>query len=115
MERVRHPCLWSLLDGVWNGHRMLPEGWVSYTRSPAPADLRRRYGAHFWLAVPDEYRGKGELPQDVFHAAGHEAQFVTVVPSRDAVIVRLGLTRYADAWDHVGVRARRAGGTRRNG
>ena len=26
---------------------------------------------------------------------------MTVVPSRHAVIVRLGLTRYADAWDHV--------------
>jgi len=40
------------------------------------------------------------LPRDVFHAAGHDAQFVTIVPSRDAVIVRLGRTRYPDAWDH---------------
>jgi CubicO group peptidase (beta-lactamase class C family) len=91
-----------LQDGVWDGRRILPEGWVAYTRSPAPSDSRRHYGAHFWLAVPDEYRGKDEgLPEDAFHAAGHEAQFVTVVPSRHAVIVRLGLTRYADAWDHV--------------
>ena len=49
-----------LQDGVWDGHRVLPEGWVAYTRSAAPADSRRHYGAHFWLAVPDEYRGKNE-------------------------------------------------------
>lgn len=91
-----------LQDGVWDGQRILPEGWVEYTRSPAPSDPRKHYGAHFWLVVPDEYRGSGgSLPDDVFHAAGHEAQFVTIVPSRDAVIVRLGLTRYADAWDQV--------------
>ena len=91
-----------LQDGVWDGQRILPEGWVAYTRSPAPADPRRRYGAHFWLDVPDEYRGTDRsLPNDAFHAAGHEAQFVTVVPSCETVIVRLGLTRYADAWDHA--------------
>jgi CubicO group peptidase (beta-lactamase class C family) len=91
-----------LQDGVWDGQRILPEGWVTYTRSPAPADPRRRYGAHFWLDVPDEYRATdGSLPNDAFHAVGHEGQFVTVVPSCETVIVRLGLTRYADAWDHA--------------
>jgi CubicO group peptidase (beta-lactamase class C family) len=91
-----------LQDGVWDGERILPEGWVAYTRSPAPADPRRHYGAHFWLDVPDEYRTTdGSLPNDAFHAVGHEGQFVTVVPSCETVIVRLGLTRYADAWDHA--------------
>jgi CubicO group peptidase (beta-lactamase class C family) len=90
-----------LQDGVWNGERILPEGWVQYTRSPAPADPRRHYGAHFWLDVPDEYRGAApSLTPDAFHAAGHEAQFVTIVPSQQVVIVRLGRTRYPDAWDH---------------
>ncbi len=90
-----------LQDGVWRGERILPEGWVAYSRSPAPADPVKRYGAHYWLRVPTEYCVSGTpLPPDLFHAAGHEAQFVTVVPSRDAVIVRLGRTRYPDAWDH---------------
>jgi CubicO group peptidase (beta-lactamase class C family) len=90
-----------LQDGVWRGERILPEGWVAYSRSPAPADPVKRYGAHFWLRVPIEYCASGTaLPPDLFHAAGHEAQFVTVVPSRDAVIVRLGRTRYPDAWNH---------------
>ena len=87
-------------DGVWNGERILPEGWVKYTMSPAPADPRKSYGAHFWLEVPDGYRGAdARLPADAFHAAGHEGQFVTIVPSREAVIVRLGRTRYQTAWD----------------
>jgi CubicO group peptidase (beta-lactamase class C family) len=91
-----------LQDGVWNGERILPEGWVDYTRTPAPADASRRYGAHFWLDVPDGYRRTGAtLPRDAFHAAGHQGQFVTVVPSRDAVVVRLGGTRHRDAWDQT--------------
>jgi CubicO group peptidase (beta-lactamase class C family) len=89
-----------LQDGVWGDERILPEGWVSYSRSPAPADPAKRYGAHFWLRVPEDYCGNGgPLPQDAFHAAGHQGQFVTIVPSRDAVIVRLGRTRAAKAWD----------------
>lgn len=90
-----------LQDGVWNGERILPEGWVAYTTSPAPADDQGRYGAHFWLRVPDEYAGTDpHLPAQTFHAAGHEAQFVTIVPSHELVVVRLGHTRYPEAWDH---------------
>jgi CubicO group peptidase (beta-lactamase class C family) len=91
-----------LQGGVWNGVRILPEGWVEYTRTPAPADASRRYGAHVWLDVPDGYRASGDpLPPDAFHAAGHQGQFVTIVPSRDVVIVRLGGTRHHDAWDQT--------------
>ena len=88
-------------DGLWRGERILPEGWVAYSRTPAPAAPNGQYGAHFWLQVPDGYRGNAPpLPADAFHAAGHEGQFVTMVPSRRAVIVRLGLTRHAGAWAH---------------
>jgi CubicO group peptidase (beta-lactamase class C family) len=91
-----------LHDGVWNGTRILPEGWVRYTTTPAPADPAGRYGAHFWLQVPDDYSGSdARLPVPAFHAAGHEGQFVTIVPSRAAVIVRLGRTRHPEAWDHA--------------
>lgn len=90
-----------LYDGMWGAERVLPEEWVAYSRTPAPADSTKHYGAHFWLAVPDEYCSSGSLlPADAFHAAGHEGQFVTIIPSRELVIVRLGRTRYAEAWDH---------------
>jgi CubicO group peptidase (beta-lactamase class C family) len=88
-------------DGVWEGERVLPDGWVAYTRTPAPADPLKRYGAHVWLKVADEYSGDAVLPADAFHAIGHAGQFMTMVPSANLVIARLGLTRYADAWDHT--------------
>lgn len=92
-----------LYDGVWSGQRVLPEGWVAYTRSPAPNVPDPQYGAHVWLQVPKEYRcgstGRS-LPADTFHAIGHEGQFVTIIPSRELVLVRLGFTRYPCAWDH---------------
>lgn len=91
-----------LQDGVWNGQRILPEGWVAYTTTPAPADPNRSYGAHFALEVPRQYAGaNAALPAQTFHAVGHEGQFVTIVPARDTVIVRLGRTRYASTWDHA--------------
>jgi CubicO group peptidase (beta-lactamase class C family) len=88
-------------DGMWDGQRILPEGWVVYTRSPAPADPLKRYGAHVWLRVADEYSGDAVLPADAFHAIGHAGQFVTMIPSASLVVVRMGLTRYPDAWDHT--------------
>jgi len=91
-----------LRDGVWSGQRILPEGWVAYTRTPAPNAPDQQYGAHFWLRIPKGHRCGNEsrpLPADAFHAIGHEGQFITIIPSRDLVLVRLGLTRYPCAWD----------------
>jgi hypothetical protein len=90
-------------DGMWEGARILPQGWVAYSRRSAPAAPGRLYGAHFWLTIADAYRRGSptfELPADAFHAVGHEGQFVTIIPSRRLVVVRLGLTRSAGAWAH---------------
>lgn len=84
-----------LRNGVWEGERLLPEGWVDFARAPGPASNTNVYGAGWWI-IP----GKGPLshrqnadsePRDAFHAGGHEGQTIWVVPSRDLVIVRLGL------------------------
>jgi CubicO group peptidase (beta-lactamase class C family) len=69
-----------LRDGVWEGRRILPPGWVDHGRRETPAS-RGEYGAHWWLALD----GSG-----VFNASGYRGQYIAVDPRRDVVAVRLG-------------------------
>jgi CubicO group peptidase (beta-lactamase class C family) len=65
-----------------------------------------RYGAHVWLKLPDSPQlGEPPTPEDAYYMLGYDEQVVAVVPSRDLVIVRLGLTREGGAWDHTRVLA----------
>ncbi len=84
-----------LRDGVWDGQRILPEGWVDFARAPGPAANTNVYGAGWWIIPatgPLTHRQNADSdPRDAFHAGGHEGQTIWVVPSRDLVIVRLGL------------------------
>lgn len=83
-----------LNDGVWQGERILPEGWVKYSVTPTPHTLPdEAYGAHFWLNSPSPNRRLSFLPDDAFMALGHECQAVIMIPSRKALVVRLGLSR----------------------
>lgn len=86
-------------DGMWDRARVLPAGWVAFVSTPAPAAPRGEYGAHWWLALDTPSGSDARLPPDAFHASGHGGQFVTVVPSRRVVVVRLGLTLAKGAWD----------------
>jgi CubicO group peptidase (beta-lactamase class C family) len=81
--------LLHLWDGVWKptGERVLPEGWVDFVRTPAPADAEQGYGGQFWLNAG---RRHPNIPRDAFWPAGAWGQVVIIIPSRDAVIVRLG-------------------------
>ncbi|KIG12832.1 Beta-lactamase class C [Enhygromyxa salina] len=92
-----------LNDGVWAGRQLLPTGWVEYTRTPAPAAARGEYGALVQTNVgapgQPEDRRLPSLPTDAFEMVGYEGQSVLIVPSRRAVIVRLGLTRAPATWD----------------
>lgn len=86
-------------DGVWDGGRILPEGWVAHARTPTPGAGKRQYGAHWWQPSTTE-RAKAvsrgvPLPEDTFHASGFEGQKIVVMPSRKVVIVRLGLKYFA--------------------
>jgi len=78
-----------LQDGMWNGERILPEGFtkfVSTVAEPWAADGRPIYGGLFWI------NGNGDfsIPKEAFMMQGAGGQFVTIIPSRDLVIVRLG-------------------------
>jgi CubicO group peptidase (beta-lactamase class C family) len=73
-------------DGVWLGERLLPEGFVKFVSSPAPAWRDSTYGGMVWVNA----RGTWKLPRDAFAFRGAGGQETYVVPSRDLVIVRLG-------------------------
>ena len=93
-----------LQDGVWEGQRLLPEDWVVYSRGPARTLPDRSYGAHLWLRCPSRKDlGVPPMPEDAYYFLGHDEQIVAIVPSRDLVIVRLGLTQ---ARRRLGPRAR---------
>lgn len=88
-----------LHDGVWEGERILPEGWVAYTKTPAEATWKREnggYGAHFWLNASNDPEKIGlrwpGVPDDAYFCSGHEGQKVVIIPSRNLVVVRLGMT-----------------------
>jgi len=82
-----------LRDGVWNGERLLPEGWVDYTKTPAKTS-DGRYGAHFWTNAGSKYYK--DAPLDMYSANGYEGQRVFIIPSKDLVIVRMGLSENFD-------------------
>lgn len=79
-----------LQDGVWNGERLLPEGYVDYVSTIAPAwmaDGRPVYGGgFFWV------NGEGDdgLPTTAFSMRGAGGQSTTIIPSHDLVVVRIG-------------------------
>jgi len=90
-------------DGVWNGQRILPEGWMEFSRSSPPADETGKYGAHFLKRI---IQGNADLanpilPPEAFHMSGFQDQYVTIIPERKLVVVRLGLTLQEGkgAWD----------------
>ena len=92
-----------LQDGVWDGKRLLPADWIHYMGSVTPQSPRHDFGAHLWVKVPEPFDSHASLPPampaDAFHLVGHEGQFVSVIPSHELVVVRLGLSRPDSAWE----------------
>ncbi|MEW5853705.1 MAG: serine hydrolase [Myxococcota bacterium] len=89
-----------LNDGCWETRRLLPEGWVGFStkvnepikKRPLLREPDDVYGAQFWLnkEVPEigATRPWPDVPDDAYAARGHWGQSITVIPSRDAVVVR---------------------------
>ena len=79
-----------LQDGVWNGERILPEGYVEYASTLAPAweaDGRLVYGGAFFWVNAD---GSRPIPESAFRMSGAGGQSATIIPTHQLVVVRLG-------------------------
>jgi CubicO group peptidase (beta-lactamase class C family) len=87
--------LFYLQDGVWNGKRFLPEDWVRKTSTPAPGNPLKNYGYQFWLngwnKKDHSIRDYPSVPADMYYADGYGGQRIFIIPSRDLVVVRMGL------------------------
>lgn len=97
-----------LQNGVWNGTRLLPEGWVAEATSAKilqepdrPAEFREKsdwhqgYGYQIWRCRNDAYRGDGAF-----------GQYIVVMPQQDAVLAITSQTSDMQGildlvWEHL--------------
>jgi CubicO group peptidase (beta-lactamase class C family) len=85
-------------DGVWNGEQILPEGYVKFVSTLAPAweaDRRPIYGGFFWINGDGRY----PVPKDSFFMSGAGGQTTLIIPSHDLVVVRMGHFKGSEAGD----------------
>ncbi|MCF6292380.1 MAG: beta-lactamase family protein [Robiginitomaculum sp.] len=83
-----------LRNGIWDDQRILPENWVNFSTTKTPANNSDVYGAGWWISA--------DSTNTAFSAQGHEGQIIWIDPSRDLVIVRLGLIGSSDiGWPQI--------------
>jgi len=75
-------------NGNWNGEQIMSENWVKYTAEPTNSS-EGVYGAQFWLNAGGHMP---DVPKDMYFADGFQGQRVIIIPSKDLVVVRLGVT-----------------------
>jgi len=78
-------------DGVWRGHRLLPEGWVATATAPYFPLNQQHYGYGWWL-ITYPYEGR---EVNAFYSGGNGGQMVIVVPELDLVVM-VNAGNYAD-------------------
>jgi len=87
-----------LNDGLWNGERILPEGWVKQSVTPPASNRLKNYGYQFWLNGWDQNQPSQKefppTPLDFFYADGYGGQRIYIIPSKQLVAVRLGLNKF---------------------
>jgi len=91
-------------DGVWQGTRLLPEGFVEQVRTPTPQNPHAGMGAYIGqpyverrgAASPVRFPGLGTyhsepyVADDLFLYDGNSNQVAYIVPSAELIILRTG-------------------------
>lgn len=76
-----------LNKGNWNGEQIFDESWAKYVATPTNTS-NGIYGGHFWLNAKGQMP---DVPKDTYSCNGYQGQRVYIIPSKDLVIVRMGL------------------------
>ncbi len=83
-----------LRDGIFNGERILPAGWVKYSTTPAKHADDGAYGAHIWLNTQQKIYP--DVTKDMYYFAGFQGQRVFIIPAKQLVVVRTGLSNESE-------------------
>ncbi|MFK7983421.1 MAG: serine hydrolase domain-containing protein [Saprospiraceae bacterium] len=79
-----------LNEGNWYGEQIVDTSWVNFTRQPAEHS-GGIYGGHFWHN--HDHAAYKDVPTDIYSCNGFEGQYVYIIPSKDLVVVRMGLNQ----------------------
>jgi CubicO group peptidase (beta-lactamase class C family) len=77
-----------LHEGNWYGKQIIDKSWVEFSHTPNGVS-NGLYGAHFWL---NSGKRRPDVPADMYAMEGYQGQMVFIIPSKDLVVVRMGLT-----------------------
>ncbi len=92
--------LFLLNEGIWQGQPLLPASYVAMMRTPVAASGGQYGHGQVWLwgsdadpAAPGVNPDRAfDIPSDTFWMEGHDGQSIAIIPSRELVVVRMGLT-----------------------
>lgn len=82
-----------LEQGIWFGDTIFSPEWVKFTQTTAPGS-NGEYSAQFWLNASG--KELPDAPRDIYFADGYQGQRVYIIPSKNLVVVRMGLTTKKD-------------------
>ena len=80
-------------DGIWEGKKLFPDGWVQMTMMPNVdvPESKLKYGYQWWLTPYDETEAKW-----AFTGIGYGGQYLFVLPDYNCIAVFTGWNIYDD-------------------
>lgn len=79
-------------EGQWNGEQLFLPSWSKYVAQPTNGS-NGKYGGHFWLNANGDFP---DVPKDMYRCGGFQGQMIAIIPSKNLVVVRMGLSESFD-------------------